>query len=57
MPEHVHWEGLPSPKLILLTLSVVFVVVAAGTLLVEHNCAAFHVCSNIIRDNPRAFSP
>jgi hypothetical protein len=56
MPEHIHWEG-PSPWLVLTALGSVLAVVAALTIVVQHNCAVFHVCSNIVRDAPRVFSP
>ncbi|HEY8735675.1 MAG TPA: hypothetical protein VIO62_01380 [Candidatus Dormibacteraeota bacterium] len=55
MPDHIHWEG-PSIWLVLVALGSAAVVVAALTIFVQHNCAVFHVCSNIVRDAPHTFS-
>ena len=56
MPEHIHWES-PSLWLVLSALGSALVVIAALTLFVHHNCAVFHVCSNIVRDAQPAFRP
>jgi hypothetical protein len=56
LPEHVHWEG-PPIELALASLAVVFVIVAALTIVVQHNCAVFHVCSDIVRDGPHVYMP
>jgi hypothetical protein len=56
MPEHIHWEG-PGLWLVLAAFGSALVLVAALTLFVQDNCAAFHVCSDIVRDRPRVFEP
>ena len=56
MPEHVHWEG-PSPLLVLTAFAAVLLILVGLTWWVQHNCATFHVCSDIVRDRPRVFAP
>jgi hypothetical protein len=56
MPEHIHWEG-PSLWFVLTVLGSALVVIAALTIVVQHDCTTFHVCSNIVRDAPRVFRP
>ncbi|HVH65351.1 MAG TPA: hypothetical protein VM674_04890 [Candidatus Acidoferrum sp.] len=52
-----HWEGLPSISTVLVTLGVVFVIVATLTVLVYQNCTLFHVCSDYVRDAPHVYRP
>jgi hypothetical protein len=56
LPEHIHWEG-PPIALALASLAVVFVIVAALTIVAQHNCVVFHVCSDIVRDHPHPYLP
>jgi len=43
--------------LVLTVFGSALVVISALTLFVQHNCSMFHVCSDIVRDAPRTFSP